>query len=81
MTTAWAPARQAALVTDEGDILTPLRRTYDRYIQKSQELYEKAVESADDRKLICETADFYRKAAEAIQGLLGATPGGSCTGL
>jgi len=70
MTTAWVPERQTTLVDDEGDILTPLRRTYDKYIQKSEELYEKAVENADKREAILQARNFYFDAANSIQKLL-----------
>jgi hypothetical protein len=69
--TKWAKVDHSVTMVDEGDILTPLRRVYDRYIQKSQELYEKAVENADKRAAICAAADYYRRAAEDIQSLLG----------
>jgi predicted secreted Zn-dependent protease len=70
MTTAWVPQREAVRVFDEGDILTPLRGMYDRYVQKSMELYDKAVENYDKREDIIRAANFYRETAEAIQGLL-----------
>jgi hypothetical protein len=68
--TKWAKVDRSVTMVDEGDILTPLRRVYDRYILKSIELYEKAVENADKRSAICAAADYYRHAAEDIQGLL-----------
>ena len=69
--TKWAKVDRSVTMVDEGDILTPLRRVYDRYIQKSIELYEKAVENADKRAAIFVAADYYMRAAEDVQGLLG----------
>ena len=69
--TKWVKVDRSVTMVDEGDILTPLRRVYEKYVQKSIELYEKAVENADKRVAICATADYYRRAAEDVQGLLG----------
>jgi hypothetical protein len=69
--TKWVKVDRSVTMVDEGDILTPLRRVYDRYIQKSIELYEKAVENADKRAAIYAAADYYRRAAEDVQRLLG----------
>jgi hypothetical protein len=44
---------------------------YEKYVQKSIELYEKAVENADKRAAIYAAADYYRRAAEDVQRLLG----------
>ena len=70
MTTAWAPERQAALVDDEGDILTVLRRVYAQYRSKADELYDKALENTDKRAAILRAVDYYRTQADNIQKLL-----------
>jgi hypothetical protein len=72
-------AQELLLHGDQGaDILTPLKRVRDQYTLRAQALSEKMPGSGasdpDDvakRAAMLNSADFYRKAADAVQSIIG----------
>ena len=76
--TGWKAApKQAAVVTDDGDILTPLRRVYHRYLDKVTDLNEKipgpgASDEKDklQRARMLETIAWYNRAADLVAELI-----------
>jgi len=71
--------QEALLHDDDGDILLPLKRVRDQYTLRAQALSEKMPGSgaSDDvdkikRAKMLEAAAFYRKAADAVQTVIGA---------
>ena len=68
--TAWRKVVNTVELEDTGDILTPLRRMYEHYVSKANKLYQQAVENPEKRANIHKNAEYYRQAAEAVQGLL-----------
>lgn len=70
MVTAWQKVVETVQMEDTGDILTPLRRMYEYYVSRANMLYQQAVENPEKRANIHKNAEYYRQAAEAVQGLL-----------
>ncbi len=68
--TAWQKVVNTVELEDTGDILTPLRRMYEHYVSKANKLYQQAVENPEKRANIHKNAEYYRQAAEAVQGLI-----------
>lgn len=60
---------EQALVTDDGDILQPLKSVRDQYTRKAAELDEKAY--GDNRTAIQRTAAHYRAMADRLQNIIG----------
>ena len=68
--TAWAKVETQVEMEDTGDILTSLRRMYEYYVSHANKLYQQAVENPEKRANIHKNAEYYRQAAEAVQGLI-----------
>ena len=68
--TAWQKVVNTVELEDTGDILTPLRRMYEHYVSKANKLYQQAIENPEKRANIHKTAEYYRQAAEAVQGVI-----------
>ena len=67
---AWkSVAPTAVSVSDDGDILQPLKRVRDKYIAKAAELKEKAF--GDNRAKILEAAANYESMADSVGRLIG----------
>ncbi len=67
---AWkSVAPTAVSVSDDGDILQPLKRVRDKYIAKAAELDAKAY--GEHRELIKQTAANYESMADSVGRLIG----------
>jgi hypothetical protein len=67
---AWkSVAPTAVSVSDDGDILQPLKRVRDKYIAKADELKEKAY--GVNRVKILEAAESYTRMADSVGRLIG----------
>lgn len=67
-----AVEHEQALVTDDGDILQPLKRVRDEYLRRASDVEGKAY-GGDNREAIQRTAAHYRAMAERIQNIIGTT--------
>ena len=68
--TAWRKAVTTVELEDTGNILAPLQRMYEYYVSRANKLYQQAVENPEKRANIHKNAEYYRQAAEAVQGLI-----------
>jgi hypothetical protein len=73
--------QEALLHDDDGDILLPLKRVRDQYTKRAEALDEKmpgtGASDPDDvakRSSMLKNAAFYRKAADAVQTVIGDQP-------
>ncbi len=67
---AWkSVAPTAVSVSDDGDILQPLKRVRDKYIAKAAELKEKAY--GENRVKILAAAESYTRMADSVGRLIG----------
>ena len=69
-TGAWTKVQSIVEIEDTGNILTPLTRMYEYYVAKACKLYQQASENPEKRANIIKNADYYKQAAEAVQGLI-----------
>ena len=67
---AWTKVQSTVEIEDTGNILTPLTRMYEYYVAKACKLYQQASENPEKRANIIRNADYYKQAAEAVQGLI-----------
>ena len=67
---AWTKVQSTVEIEDLGNILIPLTRMYEYYVSKSCKLYQQATENPEKRANIIKNADYYKQAAEAVQGLI-----------
>jgi|GEM_PF-4209978 hypothetical protein len=68
--TAWKKVEASVEHEDTGNILVPLERMYDHYVAKACRLYEQALEDAEKGDRIRANADYYKRAAEAVRGVI-----------
>ena len=71
--TAWRKTETKVELEDTGDILIPLRRMYEYYVQKSCKLYQQAAENPENpekRENIIKNADYYKRAAESVMAVI-----------
>jgi hypothetical protein len=68
--TAWRKTETKVELEDTGDILIPLRRMYEYYVQKSCKLYQQAAENPEKRANIIKNADYYEQAAESVMAVI-----------
>jgi hypothetical protein len=71
--TAWRKTETKVELEDTGDILIPLRRMYEYYVQKSCKLYQQAAEHPENpekRANIIKNADYYKRAAESVMAVI-----------
>jgi hypothetical protein len=71
--TAWRKTETKVELEDTGDILIPLRRMYEYYVQKSCKLYQQAAENPENpekRANIIKNADYYKRAAESVMAVI-----------
>jgi hypothetical protein len=68
--TAWRKTETKVELEDTGDILIPLRRMYEYYVQKSCKLYQQTAENPEKRANIIKNADYYKRAAESVMAVI-----------